>query len=264
MLKFGVVKTSLVDYPGLVAAALFTRGCNLRCPYCHNPELVFGPLPSDMRSASEVLAFLHSRRNVLEGVCVSGGEPLLHPELPDFIREVRALGYKIKIDTNGTLPDVLERLAADYIAMDIKTLPEKYAALLCKDAAEANAAAVNAVPDGNTPEMQKITAASGDTPEARKIAAAVRQSIQYIINSGIDHEFRSTAAPGIFLEEDIPELARLVRGARRYIIAGMRPDITLDPAYGKTRAPYPEETLLRMRQTFRGEGAACSVRGLPE
>jgi pyruvate formate lyase activating enzyme len=234
--KFGLVKTSLIDYPGAVAAALFTCGCNLRCPYCHNPALVEGPVPENMLPADEVLRFLHTRRKVLEGVCISGGEPLLHAELPDFIREVRSLGYKVKIDTNGSMPDTLKALAVDYIAMDIKTAPEKYAELLCGSS------------------KQRVLSA--------EIAVAVRESAAYIIGSGIDHELRTTVSPGIFLEEDIPEIAILVRGARRYILTGMKPDITLDPVYGQTRAPYPEETLLRMRQAFLDRGVECTVRGM--
>jgi pyruvate formate lyase activating enzyme len=241
--KFGLVKTSLIDYPGLIAAALFTRGCNLRCPYCHNPELAEeGTAPAGMLEAGEVLRFLHARRKVLEGVCISGGEPLLHPELPDFIREVRGLGYKVKIDTNGILPDVLKTLTMDYIAMDIKTLPEKYAALVGLRAGRED------------PE-------AGESAEGAKIAAAVRESAAYIIDSGIDHELRTTVSPGIFLEEDIPEIALLVRGARRYILTGMKPSVTLDPAYGKSRAPYPREALQRMRQAFLDRGVNCLVRG---
>jgi pyruvate formate lyase activating enzyme len=224
-----------------VAAALFTRGCNLRCPYCHNPELVTGLEPPDMLGPEEILAFLHSRRKVLDGVCISGGEPLLHPGLGDFIQEVRGLGYKVKIDTNGTLPDVLKILKVDYIALDIKTLPEKYAALLPEAAAEGISAREAA---------------------GKKIAAALRESLDYIIASGIDHELRSTAAPGIFLREDADELARLVRGARRYILTAMRPEKTLDPAYGKTRVPYPAETLDALRRAFQDRGIMCSVRGL--
>ncbi|MDR1315275.1 MAG: anaerobic ribonucleoside-triphosphate reductase activating protein [Spirochaetales bacterium] len=233
-MKFGLVKTSLIDYPGVVAAVLFTHGCNLRCPYCHNPNLVLPPPPEDMLDAEEALAFLHARRRVLEGVCVSGGEPLLYTGLPEFLREIRALGYKIKIDTNGSLPQALKTLSVDYIAMDIKTLPEKYAALL---------------PLSDNPEKG-----------AGNLAAALRESIAYITGSGIDHEFRTTAAPGIFLEEDIPQLARLLQGSRHYILTGMRPGVTLDAEYGKT-TPYPEETLARICAAFRDAGLDCSIRG---
>jgi pyruvate formate lyase activating enzyme len=234
-MKFALVKTSLVDYPGCLAAALFTCGCNLRCPYCHNPDLVNAEAVADMMDAEEVLRFLRMRRKVLEGVCVSGGEPLLQPHLSDFIREVRLMGYRVKIDTNGLLPEVLKSLQADYIALDIKTLPEKYAALLAPPCAAAGEA---------------------------DMAAALRESARYIIHSGIDHELRSIAAPGVFLEEDIPLLAELVRGCRRYILAAMRPGLTLDPAYGKTRAPYPEGALARMRQAFRDRGVECFLRGM--
>ena len=239
MLRFGLVKTSFIDYPGLIAATLFTCGCNLRCPYCHNPELVLGEADEEMMGADEVLRFLSLRRNVLDGVCITGGEPLLHPGLEGFIHEVRGIGYKIKIDTNGSLPEVLETLKPDYIALDIKTLPEKYGFLLGP--------------------------AVADYPgTAARIAGAVRASAAYVIGCGIDHELRSTAAPGIFVEEDIPLLAELVRGARRYILTAMRPRLTLDPAYSAAHSPYPEETLLRMRQIFRDRGVNCFLRGEPE
>ena len=236
-MKFGLVKTSLIDYPGLVCAVVFSCGCNLRCPYCHNPGLVTGEASEEMMDSDEVLKFLSLRKNVLEGLCVSGGEPLLYPELQGFIREARSMGYKVKLDTNGLLPDVLSSFPVDYIALDIKTLPEKYASLL--------------LPEGEL----------GCRAAADSIAEALRESVAYVIQSGIDHELRSTAAPGIFLEEDIPQLAELVHGCRRYIITGMRPRLTLDPAYGKTHTPYPEETLKRMCQSFRDRGVECEIRG---
>ncbi|MDR2588447.1 MAG: anaerobic ribonucleoside-triphosphate reductase activating protein [Spirochaetales bacterium] len=234
MLRFGLIKTSLIDFPGEVAAVLFTRGCNLRCPYCHNPELVTGPPPAGMLGGEEVLAFLRERRKVLDGVCFSGGEPLLQPELPAFIEEARSLGYKIKIDTNGTLPGALRSVEADYIALDIKTLPEKYALFL---------------PEGCPPEAGK------------EAALAVRESVSYVISSGIDHEMRATAAPGIFLEEDIGGIAELVRGAACFVLTGMRGGRTLEPEYGKT-LPYPGEVLRRMKQGFVDRGIPCRIRSI--
>ncbi len=229
MMKFGLVRTSLIDYPGEVAAVLFTRGCNLRCPYCHNPELVTGPEPGGMLGTEEVLAFLGRRKAVLGGVCVSGGEPLLHPELPAFLREIRRMGLKVKLDTNGTLPDALRRVEADYIAMDLKTLPERYGLL----------------------------AAGGES-----FAEAVRESAEYIKGNGCDHELRTTAAPGIFGPEDIPGMAALVRGARRYVLAAFRPGETLDPDYGRDTAPYTQEELLAFQRDFRARGVDCRVRGI--
>ncbi|NLA77415.1 MAG: anaerobic ribonucleoside-triphosphate reductase activating protein, partial [Clostridiales bacterium] len=127
---FGIQKLSLLDYPGKVACTLFTGGCNLRCPFCHNASLVVSPDASDAMEDSEVLAFLKKREGVLDGVCISGGEPLMQRDIADFIRSVRALGYSVKLDTNGCFPDALEALISegllDYIAMDIKNSPRRY------------------------------------------------------------------------------------------------------------------------------------------
>jgi pyruvate formate lyase activating enzyme len=243
-MKFGLVKTSLIDYPGEVAAVLFTRGCNLRCPYCHNPELITGSEPRGMLEPERVLDFLRSRRKVLGGVVVTGGEPLLHPEIPDFLAEVRRLGLKVKLDTNGTLPDALKAARADYIAMDIKTLPEKYAILS------------SARPIPGSGAFADIAEPPND------LASAVRESVRFVIRSGADHEFRTTAAPGVFGADDIDGLAELLRGARRYIITNVRTEETLDPEYGKNREPYTREALLRMRQAFRMRGIECHVRGI--
>ncbi len=177
---FGLQKTSLIDYPGKVACVLFSRGCNLRCPYCHNPELVEGPEPEGMESWEEILRFLSKRKNVLEGVCISGGEPLLIKELPDLIREIHSLPYFVKVDTNGTNPQGLEKLEADYVAMDFKTSPEKYSLV------------------GGSPETSK----------------AVCESARILIERKIPHEFRITVAPEIFEETDARTIARILKGMK--------------------------------------------------
>ena len=127
----GLQKLSMVDYPGKLAATVFTGGCNLRCPFCHNALLVTRLSESPTLSEEDVLSFLSGRRGLLDGVVLSGGEPLLHPDAPAFLEKVRNLGFTIKVDTNGCYPDALEtilsRSLADYVAMDIKNCPEKYA-----------------------------------------------------------------------------------------------------------------------------------------
>ena len=128
----GMQKLSLLDYPGVVACTLFTPGCNFRCPWCHNAGLVLPErLPKDAPAPEDVLDFLKKRKGVLDGVCITGGEPLLHPEIPDFIRRVKDLGYRVKLDTNGSFPKRLRQLAeeklVDYVAMDIKNGPAYYA-----------------------------------------------------------------------------------------------------------------------------------------
>ena len=125
-----MLKTTLLDFPGEVAAAVFTPGCNLRCPYCHNPELVRPPFPDEMISLEKLGVFLEKRASLLGGVCITGGEPLLHDNIGDLVSLIRSHGLKVKLDTNGTFPERLARIDADYIAMDLKTDPEKYHRLL--------------------------------------------------------------------------------------------------------------------------------------
>ena len=126
----GLQKTTLLDYPGHVAAVVFTQGCNFRCRYCHNPELVYPHLLQESMPKEDVLSFLRKRKGTLEGVVITGGEPTMHLGLMDFMAEIKALGYKIKLDPNGTKPEVLqeaiERQLVDFVAMDLKAPLEKY------------------------------------------------------------------------------------------------------------------------------------------
>ena len=132
MLLKGLQKLTLLDYPGKMAATVFVGGCNFKCPFCHNASLVLGERVSESATLpeEEFFAFLNKRKNILEGVCVSGGEPTLHPDLPDLLREIKARGFDVKLDTNGTNPEMLSRLIdeglVDYVAMDVKNSPERY------------------------------------------------------------------------------------------------------------------------------------------
>lgn len=227
MVRFGLEKTSLIDYPGLVATVLFVRGCNLRCPYCHNPELVEGPEPEGMESWETVIGFLDKRRSILQGVCISGGEPLLVPELPFLISEIQKLGYKVKVDTNGTQPGVLEKLQPDYIAMDVKTSPDKYPLV-----------------GGN-----------------RETGAAVLESAHILIRRGIPHEFRITVAPEIFDLSDAREWASRLQGAMQVVLTGVRVQHVLDPNYGGRVTLYPTSFLQEVKDQFQETGIPCRVRG---
>jgi len=229
LIRFGLVKTSLVDYPGEVASVLFTHGCNLRCPFCHNPELVAGPVPPDFISEAEALAHLRKRRGVLGAAVISGGEPLLHPEIPAFIEAVRGLGLKVKLDTNGCFPAALEGLPADYIAMDVKTSLDRYDLVL------------------------------GEARRAGETAAAVARSIAVVLASGLAHEFRTTAAPGLVSEEDIRSIARSIRGCRRWVLQRFVPRETLEPGW-KSLPATSDETLARLAAAARSEGIEVVVR----
>ncbi len=178
----GLLKTTLLDYPGCVAATVFMGGCNMRCPFCHNSELILNP-PAEMQiPEEEVLAHLTKRRNVLSGLCITGGEPTLQPDLRDFIGKVRELGYKIKLDTNGLKPDTLAELLdagmLDYVAMDIKAGRDNYAAVC----------------------------GLGHNPDDKSFPDNISESARILISSGTDHEFRTTVVKGLHTESDFTDI----------------------------------------------------------
>ena len=221
----GFIKTTLINYPGKVASAIFLPGCNLRCPYCHNPELVLDT-SDDIESIDSILAYLESRRGLLQGVCISGGEPLIHSDLPKLAKTIKDMGYSLKIDTNGTYPDRILPLKPDFIAMDIKTSPDKYHTL----------------------------SGIGDTSLSEKII----QSIDIIKKSGISHEFRTTLAPGVVDMIDIRNICNLLTGVQIYVLAGYVPGHTLD--IGFTQSTYTKAELESMADVVRRAGIPLKVR----
>lgn len=188
MLIAGLNKTTLLDYPGRVAATIFTGGCNFRCPFCHNAGLVLTPSSAETFSEEDVFSFLRKRRNVLGGVCITGGEPTLQEDLPEFISQIRQLGYAVKLDTNGYRPEVLGKLIEDglldYVAMDIKNCEEKY----------------------------ELTAGVGIKLDP------VKESVDILKNSGIDYEFRTTVVKEFHDREDICRIGEWIKGCRRYYL----------------------------------------------
>ncbi len=185
----GYQKLTLLDFPGRTACTVFTGGCNLRCPFCHNAGLVQTPNANE-NAMQEVLEYLLRRRGLLDGVCMTGGEPLLQPDLADFLRRLKDMGYAVKLDTNGTLPKQLEKLLSlglvDYVAMDIKSSPRGYA-----------------------------TAAGSDIPLSR-----FEESICIIRESGVAHEFRTTAVKGIHTPQDFAEIGAWLGDRDPYFIQG--------------------------------------------
>lgn len=185
----GLQKLTLLDYPGQVACTVFTGGCNLRCPFCHNASLVLGETCTEEIGEAAFFAFLEKRRGVLDGVCVSGGEPLLQPELPAFLRRIKALGFLVKLDTNGTFPGRLKELAEqeliDTVAMDLKSSPEHYAETV-------------GVPDFDV--------------------SAVRESIAFLLEGSVDYEFRTTVVKGLHTGAILREAAKSIQGAKRYFL----------------------------------------------
>ena len=172
----GIQKLTLLDFPGRVACTVFLNGCNFRCPYCHNAELLGDG--DEVMTVAGLLAFLQKRQGILEGVCITGGEPTLHPELPALLKEVRALGYAVKLDTNGYRPEILEAVLdqglVDYVAMDLKNGPESYA---------------------ETVGLAQVE------------LAKIRQSIRLLMDSPVDFELRTTVANPLHSGETITSMA---------------------------------------------------------
>ena len=190
MLLKGLQKTTLLDFPTKVACTVFTGGCNFRCPFCHNASLVLGEDKTPDLPQEEFFRFLERRRGILDGVCVTGGEPLLQKDLVPFLQKIRDMGLAVKLDTNGSAPDrlaeILRVVPPDYIAMDIKNSREKYA----------------------------MTCGLPSFPEG------VEQSIDRIMNSGIPYEFRTTVVRELHTVADIKSIARRIVGARHYYLQG--------------------------------------------
>jgi pyruvate formate lyase activating enzyme len=230
----GLQKTTLVDYPGRIAATVFTAGCNFRCVFCHNTSLVNGREMENLPSidTEELLAYLQSRTKQLDGVCVSGGEPTLHPDLPDFIRRIKDLGYEVKLDTNGTNPAMLQELFTekllDYAAMDIKGPLELYAQI------------VNTAVD-----TQKIT-----------------QSIELIKQSGVPYEFRTTVLPAFLDEANFAKVAGMINGASCYYLQQFHTGAQLlNPAYQQADS-YTEKQLNLFASKFEPFVKKVAVRGV--
>lgn len=200
----GIIPFTLVDFPGRPAAVVFAAGCNLRCPFCHNPELVTG---SGELDTAEVLAFLETRQGKLQGVCISGGEPTLYPGLVEFITQVKDLGFQVKLDTNGTSPQVLEELLGkgllDYVAMDVKSSLEKYE-LAC----------------GKKVDPEKVV-----------------ESVELLRSWEISYELRTTAVPGLVELSDLSSLGKWLGRVPKYVLQQFRPAKTLDPKLSTVK-PY--------------------------
>lgn len=235
----GLQKTTLIDYPGKVAAIIFTKGCNFRCPYCYNIDLVKPSSKIKLISEREVLEFLKKRGKLLEGVVITGGEPTLQPDLIDFIKKIKQLGYLIKLDTNGSNPDQLlaisDKRLVDYIAMDIKGPLDKY---------------------------HRITGTREHRNTGTKIdLEKIKKSVEIIKNSGIDYEFRTTVVPTLLDKEDFEKIGRWLKGTKRYYLQQFRNQKTLDPAFQKIQ-PYPPEKLEQFAKIMKKYIKEVRVRGI--
>ena len=229
MVICGIQKLTLLDYPGKVACTIFTGGCNFRCPFCHNADLVTGK-PEVTVTGEEIFRFLRKRQGLLDGVCISGGEPLQQPDLEDFIRGVRSLGYSVKLDTNGSMPDKLESLAEkgllDYVAMDLKNAPEHY---------------------GRT-----IGAETYDVGN-------IDRSIRFLMGGEIPYEFRTTVVREFHQKADFEEMGRWIEGADQYFLQQFMDS-------GHVIAPglhaYDEKILFQALEIVKKYVKTAQIRGL--
>ena len=185
----GFQKTTLLDFPGRVACTVFTGGCNFRCPFCHNAALVLDPDSAPTISEDEIISYLNRRRGILDGLCVTGGEPLMNADIGDFLRRVKDTGLLVKIDTNGTFPERLRELCSaglvDYVAMDIKNCREKYGA-------------------------------TAGVPNLR--LDKIEESVNFLLSGAVDFEFRTTSAKELHTPDDFESIGRWIKGAPRYFI----------------------------------------------
>jgi pyruvate formate lyase activating enzyme len=221
MLKIaGLEKLSLIDYPGKLSAIIFTHGCNLRCEYCHNPELVIQDIkPEDIYDPQKILQFLKARKGKLEAVVITGGEPLLYDDLEPFLRSIKSLGYLVKIDTNGLLPNKLKKLikhgVIDYISMDVKY-----------------------------PEGDYLTFTGENA------LRNVKQSISIIMNSELDYEFRTTYVKGIHTTESSKLIGEMIKDAKQYYVQNFRAGKTINPALSEQNS-FTERELKTLKKNIK-------------
>lgn len=229
MIIKGLQKTTLLDFPSKVACTVFTGGCNFRCPFCHNASLVLTPKDVPEIPEEEFFAFLQKRHGVLEGVCITGGEPLLQNDIIPFIERIHSMGFAVKLDTNGSFPDklrdIIERGIIDYVAMDVKNCRDKYA--------------LTAGFDGDVDKMYK--------------------SIEYIMSCGIPYEFRTTVVKELHTVQDIEKLAREISGARAYYLQGF---VDSDDLIGQNYTAHTEDIMRQMLAAATPHVALCQLRGI--
>ncbi len=229
---YGLQKLTLLDFPGHMAATVFTGGCNFRCPFCHNRSLVFFSENDNRIETADIFAYLQKRKGILDGVCVSGGEPLLHRGIKDFIIKVRSMGLKIKLDTNGTnfelLKELIDEKLVDYVAMDIKNCPSLY---------------------GETTGVNGIDLSN------------VRKSVKYLIEDHVDYEFRTTVVKEFHSKTDTRELGEWIKGAKRYYLQGFEDH---GSCICEGLHPLEKEEMIRLRDSLKKYVENIAIRGIEE
>ncbi|MBQ8015206.1 MAG: anaerobic ribonucleoside-triphosphate reductase activating protein [Clostridia bacterium] len=226
----GFQKLTLLDYPGKMACTLFTAGCNLRCPFCHNSRLVLNPQMQSELSVDEILAFLKKRQGILDGVVISGGEPLLQNDITDFIKQIKELGYFVKLDTNGTFPEKLRELVesglVDYVAMDVKNSPELYA--------------------------ETIGISGYDISK-------IKESISFLLEGTVDYEFRTTVVREFHSVFGMNGLGEMIKGAKKHFIQGF---IDSGEVIGFGLNAVPKEEMESMKNIMLNYVESCELRGV--
>ena len=240
MIIGGLEKLSLLDYPDHIAAIIFTQGCNFRCHFCYNPMLVLPHMGEDEKNKKEkgfsplcpedLFLFLRERFGRLDGVVITGGEPTLHPDLPDFIKKIKDIGYDVKLDTNGTNPEMLERLLklklVDYIAMDLKAPFSKY---------------------------EKVVGVKVSCDNLQK-------SVKIIISSRIPHEFRTTLVPGLINETDIISMAHSIKGANNWYLQAFKSDTSLVDKNYQGKSAFSLQEMRNLAEIGKKIAGVCSLR----
>lgn len=223
----GLLKLTLLDFPGHTACTVFFGGCNFRCPFCHNATLVRGE--GENITEEEFFKFLSKRQGLLDGVCITGGEPLLQRDIADFMRKIKEMGFEVKLDTNGSFPEKLKELCSaglvDYVAMDIKSSLEGY------------------------------SRAAGVSVNTEK----VRESVNFLVGGIVDYEFRTTVAKGAVLPSDMEGIGELISGAKRYFLQGF---VDSGDILGEGCGAYTQEEMSDMLATVKKYVPVAELRGM--
>ena len=226
----GFQKLTLLDFPGKMACTVFTAGCNLRCPFCHNSRLVIDPEKTSEYSVDEILAYLKKRQGILDGVAITGGEPLLQPDIDEFIKKVRELGFAVKLDTNGTFPDRLKALVEqgllDYVAMDVKNSPSGYS--------------------------ETVGIGGYDISK-------IQESIGFLLENKVDYEFRTTVVREFHSVFEIDGIGKMIKGAKRHYLQAF---VDSGELIGFDLSAVPKEEMLEMQKIMLKYVDYCELRGV--
>ena len=226
----GFQKLTLLDFPGKMACTVFTAGCNLRCPFCHNSRLVIDPEKTSEYSVDEILAYLKKRQGILDGVAITGGEPLLQPDIDEFIKKVRELGFAVKLDTNGTFPDRLKVLVEqgllDYVAMDVKNSPSGYS--------------------------ETVGIGGYDISK-------IQESIGFLLENKVDYEFRTTVVREFHSVFEIDGIGKMIKGAKRHYLQAF---VDSGELIGFDLSAVPKEEMFEMQKIMLKYVDFCEIRGV--